>query len=285
MVAAVLDRVATDRDYAVGIRRRYAPQAWVLCSVALFVLVIALRLLLGRHPFPGDAWAGQVGAAPKPRLVYAITRVYQQVGRPLVAVGEVLLMLVWLGRSSGRRAAQGLFIALLASACCGLIKIICGPTPMWLSLDHVGTNFPSGVVTFVTAAGGYLCAVAWRQGRRGMPAVVLVVIAGAGPARVLGGQHLLSDVLGGYMLGSAWLIASCVYLVAPAFQPRRRAALQTETVNIAATTVGSSHQAGTPLFDSTSVAISAAATASAMRQSSPITNSQTNLNSASNRLT
>jgi membrane-associated phospholipid phosphatase len=126
------------------------------------------------------------------------------------------VMLTWLWFAGGWRTARGLLIALLASASCGLIKAICGPTPMWLSLHHAGANFPSGVVTFTTAVVGYVGVVAWRQGRRLIPAVVLVVIAGAGPARVLGGQHLISDVLGGYMLGAAWLVAALVYLAATA---------------------------------------------------------------------
>ena len=281
-------------DMETGPRRRLSsahalridrPQTWLLCSVGMLATVLALRWLLSLHTFPADGWAARVGAAPKPWLVYAITRVYQQVGRPLVAVGEVLVMLAWLWHGSGRRAAQGLFFALLASAACGLIKVICGPTPMWLSLQHVGTNFPSGVVTFVTAAGGYLAVVAWRQGRRVMPAVIVLAILGAGPARVLGGQHLLSDALGGYILGGAWLIVASVYLLEPARQPWRRATVQTETLRIPATTIGSSHQAAAPLLDSTSVTISAATTATAIRQSSPITNSQANLSSASSRLT
>jgi undecaprenyl-diphosphatase len=152
----------------------------------------------------------------KPRLIWDATRVYQQVGRPLVAVGETAVMLTWLWRTAGRRAAQGLIIALLASATCGLIKTICGPTPLWMVLDHhVGTNFPSGVVTFMTASIGYVALVAWRQGGRIVPIALLIAIAGAGPARVLGGQHLLSDVLGGYMLGMAWLLLAYMYLVGP----------------------------------------------------------------------
>ncbi len=263
----------------------HRPQTLLLCSVGLLAAVISLRWLLSLHAFPADGWAAKVGAAPKPWLVYEITRVYQQVGRPLVALGEVLVMLAWLWHGSGRRAAQGLFFALLASAACGLIKVICGPTPMWLSLQHVGTNFPSGVVTFVTAAGGYLTVVAWRRGGRIGPAIMVLVILGAGPARVLGGQHLLSDALGGYMLGVAALITAWVYLAEPARQPSRRATVQTETLRMPATTIGSSHQAAAPALESTSVTISAAVTASAMRQSSPITNAQANLSSASSRLT
>ncbi|HEX3802589.1 MAG TPA: phosphatase PAP2 family protein [Solirubrobacteraceae bacterium] len=215
IVAAVLDTSSPSQSQRGRISRSYPLHAWLLCSAMLLLLVIAVRLLLSRNPFPGDAWAAQLGASPKPWLVYAITRVYQQVGRPIVAMGEVLVMLAWLWRSSGRRAAQGLLIALVASASCGLIKVICGPTPLWIALHHVGTNFPSGVVTFVTAAGGYLGAVARRQGRRIMPAVVILIIAGAGPARILGGQHVLSDALGGYMLGMAWLIVAYLYVAAP----------------------------------------------------------------------
>ena len=190
------------------------------CSALLVLLVIALRWLLWRHhAFPGDPWAARLGTSHKSRLVYEITRGYQQIGRPIPAIGEVLVMVAWLWRTGGRRTLQGLLIALLASASCGLIKAICGPTPAWLSLHHVGANFPSGVVTFVTAAGGYVGVVAWRQGRRLAPAIVLVAIAGAGPARVLGGQHLLSDALAGYMLGVAWLVAALIYLAGPSRAP------------------------------------------------------------------
>ncbi len=189
-----------------------------LASAVLLLLVIAERWLLSLHTFPGDRWAANLGTqlvmTHRPSLVWEITRVYQQIGRPLVAIGEVLVIATWLWRSAGRRETQGLPIVLLASASCGLIKVICGPTPLWMALSHhVGTNFPSGVVTFMTATVGYVALVARRQGRRVVPLLLLAAIAGAGPARVLGGQHLLSDVIGGYMLGAAWLLAAHTYLV------------------------------------------------------------------------
>ena len=213
MVRAVFDSSLTQLALRGRISRSYSSQVWLLCSAALLLLVIAMRWLLSVHPFPGDAWTAQLAASPKPWFVNAFTRAYQQIGRPLVAIGEVLVMIPWLWRTGGRRAAQGLLIALLASATCGLIKTICGPTPLWLALHHLGTNFPSGVVTFVTATGGYLGAVAWQQGRRLIPGIVILVIAGAGPARVLGGEHLLSDVVGGYLVGAAWLIVANVYFI------------------------------------------------------------------------
>jgi membrane-associated phospholipid phosphatase len=218
-VAAVSSILSTPQVQPASISRSYrlySRHGWLLCSAFLLLVVAAMRWMLWHHhTFPGDAWAARLGASHKAWLVYAITRVYQQVGRPLVAAGEVILMLAWLWRTSGRRTAQGVLIALLASVTCGLIKTICGPTPVWIALHHVGSNFPSGVVTFVTAAGGYLAVVKRRQGRVVAPAVLLVVIAGAGPARVLGGQHLLSDALGGYLLGAAWLIVAVTYMLRP----------------------------------------------------------------------
>lgn len=195
-----------------GLSASQLKRIWPLFTATLLLLTVGLRWLVSMHPFPGDLWAARLGASSKPWVVFAITRAYQQIGRPLVAVAEVLLMLAWLWHSSDRRTAQGLLIVLIASVTCGLVKIVCGPTPLWLELHHVGTNFPSGVVTFTTATGGYLAVVARRQGRKLAPALLIAIVAGAGPARILGGQHVLSDVLGGYMVGLAWLIPACVYM-------------------------------------------------------------------------
>jgi membrane-associated phospholipid phosphatase len=224
MVAQTAEAAAAALPQTVAVTRPSARYRLLTCSAVLLLAVIAERWLLVSHLFPGDRWAAAVGMSHKSWLVWEITRVYQQVGRPLVAIGEVAVMLAWLWRRAGRREAQGLVIVLLASASCGVIKILCGPTPLWMVLDHhVGTNFPSGVVTFMTATVGYIAVVAWRLGHRVVPVALAVAIVGAGPARVLGGQHLISDVLGAYMLGLAWLLLAYVYLVTPARRGRRQA--------------------------------------------------------------
>ena len=222
MVRAVLDTLSPSEAQATPVSRATAQYGWLTCSAVLLLAVVAERWILSTHVFPGDPWAARLGESHKWWLVWDVTRVYQQIGRPLVAIGEVLVIGWWLLRNGGRRMLEGLVIALMASACCGVIKIVCGPTPFWLAQHHVGTNFPSGVVTFSTATGGYLALVAWRHGRRLMPAMLIAAIAGAGPARVLGGQHLLSDVIGAYMLGGAWLLAAYTYLVTP-FRRTRQA--------------------------------------------------------------
>jgi membrane-associated phospholipid phosphatase len=52
--------------------------------------------------------------------------------------------------------------------------------------------------------------------------VLGLAILGAGPARILGGQHLISDVLGAYMLGLSWLLLAYVYLLTPVRRARRQ---------------------------------------------------------------
>lgn len=204
---------------------RPVPYGLLTCSVLLLLAVIAERWMLASHLFPGDRWAADVGMSHKPQLIWDLTRVYQQVGRPLVAIGEVAAILAWLWHSAGRRELRGLLIVLLASLTCGGIKILCGPTPLWMVLDHhVGTNFPSGVVTFMTATVGYVALVAWRAGRRIVPLGLIAAIVGAGPARVVGGQHLISDVLGAYMLGLAYLLLAYAYVVTPQRRRHPRAA-------------------------------------------------------------
>ncbi len=224
MLPVVLETHPAPREQLRRGNRPYPPYIWLLGSAALLLIVIAVRWRLSTGPLPGDAWAARLGSLPKARLVWGITRGYQQIGRPIIAILEVVIMLIWLWRTAGRRAAQGLLIALLASAVCGLVKTVSGPTPLWLSLHHVGSNFPSGVVTFTTATGGYLAAALRRHRSRVVPAALLVIIIGAGPARILGGQHVLSDVICGYMLGIAGMIAAYAYLTAPERRRSRRRA-------------------------------------------------------------
>lgn len=53
---------------------------------------------------------------------------------------------------------------------------------------------------------GSLGVLAWRRGRRDLVAVALVLIALAGASRVVGGAHLASDVVAGWLLGVGWLV-------------------------------------------------------------------------------
>ena len=219
MIVTSPERHATEAPETTNTTDTRRHQAiYLTASATLLALVFLERWVLSVHSFSFDVWSAKVGMSHKAWPIWDITRLYQQVGRPLVAIGEVLVMGAWLWRSSGggaagRRAVGGLVVALVASAINKAIKIVWGATPLWRTLPHhVGANFPSGVVTFMVASVGYVALVGWRQGHRTVPRLLVLAIIGAGPARVIGGQHLLSDVVGAYMLGIAFLILASRYL-------------------------------------------------------------------------
>jgi undecaprenyl-diphosphatase len=87
-----------------------------------------------------------------------------------------------------------------------LLKLLSGPTPLWSGTYHAGLNFPSGHVAFVTSVVGYLGWVALRRQQPAVAALALLVVLGMGPARVLVGAHLVSDVIAGYLVGAAVLV-------------------------------------------------------------------------------
>ena len=75
-----------------------------------------------------------------------------------------------------------------------------------------GNSFPSGHATSSTVSYGSVLLVVLpavpRRARRGAVAGVVVLVAAIGASRLALGVHYLSDVLGGFALGSAWLAAS-----------------------------------------------------------------------------
>lgn len=187
----------------------------LLLSGILVMLVIALHVWLIRvGPIPGDRWAAYRFSAPwtERPFVQHITAFYQALGLPAVAIaitslaGLVLLVL------RRFREILGLAIACTAVAVNGLLKLIWGPTPLWVATHHHGANFPSGHTTYATVVFGYLGLLGYRFRRPEVVLVALVLILGMGPARVISGAHLVSDAIAGYMLGTAWLLLAFVWL-------------------------------------------------------------------------
>lgn len=97
-----------------------------------------------------------------------------------------------------------------------LLKIaVDRPRPV---VDHevasaFGNSFPSGHAMSSTVVYGavllvLLPALRRRGARRAAVAVVAVLVLAIGSTRLLLGVHFLSDVLGGFTLGLAWLAAS-----------------------------------------------------------------------------
>ena len=76
-----------------------------------------------------------------------------------------------------------------------------------------GFSFPSGhaaasTVTYGAVTLALLPAVPGRRARRATVVAVVVLVAAIGASRLALGVHYVTDVLGGFALGSAWLAAS-----------------------------------------------------------------------------
>lgn len=72
-------------------------------------------------------------------------------------------------------------------------------------------SFPSGHVLFYIGLVGFLWFLSYTLLKRGWPRTLLLVVLGAmlvliGVSRIYLGAHWASDVLGSYLLGSAWLL-------------------------------------------------------------------------------
>lgn len=103
-----------------------------------------------------------------------------------------------------------------------LVWLVARPRPS-PELVRVSTHiplasFPSGHVINFTSALGFIWFLIYRSRMPALPRRFLLLVIGSlillvGPARAYSGEHWPSDVLAGYLLGSAWLaIALRIYL-------------------------------------------------------------------------
>jgi membrane-associated phospholipid phosphatase len=140
---------------------------------------------------------------------------YEAVSRPLdtwrglASAVVVVLGTAWL---AGRRAA--LFV-LLAGGGAVLISYLAklsygrarpGAPIEVLIVQPVTSSFPSGHVAWTAGFAGALACLAWQDVRRGRAALLISCCAAAtvlmALSRVYLGQHFLTDVLGGTLIGA-----------------------------------------------------------------------------------
>lgn len=173
-------------------------------ALLLLAAVAALRLWLEHHGFPGDGWAAEVilGRHDFPRAVDAGVDVMSALGEPLAAVIALLAALAVFRRHRLAVAAAAAVVVVN-----GVAKLLCGPTPAFsATVDAHGHNYPSGHAAYGLAFYGMVALLTWRSGHRRLAAAPAVVALAMGPARVLAGFHLVSDVLAGWAVGAAWLL-------------------------------------------------------------------------------
>lgn len=180
----------------------------LIAAAVLFAAFVALALWVRFHgPLPGDGrahgWA-VAHRAPGQRT-YDFCNVFGALGTGPGALLTTVTAAVILLRNVSARAAG----MLLAAAAITLVEPrlagFVGTTDSALALGFPAEGFPSGHVLYAAAVLGMLAWLGRAHGRPEVTSVCLVAIVLMGLTRVLSGVHLPSDVLGGYLLGGAWL--------------------------------------------------------------------------------
>jgi len=169
---------------------------------------VAMLFVLVEHvgPFPGDQRALAAAAnGPLVGLDLQIVSFFGELATEAVAAMTVVVACAALWSALGLRAAAWVLGASLAVLANDILKATLGSTP--LSIDQDTPNFPSGHVVYATAFFGSLGWLAWGRHQREAVAVCAFAILAMGPARVLSGSHVVSDVLAGYLFGAGWLLA------------------------------------------------------------------------------
>jgi membrane-associated phospholipid phosphatase len=147
-------------------------------------------------------------------IVPALT-VLEDLASPIVAAVLIAGLTAVVLEARGRCVAVLVPLAAGAAVLTTVLKAIFGPTPLWASAKDQA-NYPSGHTAFATAVAVLLAGLCWQAGRPVAAVLVAGIAVAMGPAMVIGGWHLPSDVIAGYGVGLAWLLV----LLAVAGPPR-----------------------------------------------------------------
>jgi undecaprenyl-diphosphatase len=160
-------------------------------------------------PLPGDRavthWWSTWKPWTQPGDVRNLLSFFDSLATPWVAAATVVAFMAVVAENLGRRWALLVPAAAAVVVLNATLKQVFGPTPLWQGMRHLGLNFPSGHVAYVTAVFGVAAWTAWRCGQRAIAASCVALIVLMGIDRVIARAHLPSDVLAGYLVGGAWL--------------------------------------------------------------------------------
>jgi undecaprenyl-diphosphatase len=208
--------LADGRDQAGGGARvwAYLPAAVATSSAAVFI-VLAL-FLRGASGMAADvAISSGLQQISHPAFAAAMVLVSAFGNPPLnVLVLSAILIGLWLAGS--RREALFVIAAQCAAVLTWLTKLVVarprpGPDAVRVASELLDNSFPSGhVVSYVTVYGFlfFLVYVRFRPSvwRTGVLTALGLLVSLIGVSRMYLGVHWASDVVGGYALGTAYLV-------------------------------------------------------------------------------
>lgn len=212
MVAGVRERPSSAGQTLLGrVSRRRRGVLFAAGILALVVLLLGVYVAR-RGPLPGeDALYQRPLILPvESRRGNDLALAFIDLGSPVIALGAVAVFVVFL-LAVGERSGAGLVLAASAIApASAVLKPLFGERPIQ-ELDPVA-HYPSGHVAFVAAVYGMLALLALARGhaRLLLTAALLVPVVAIGPAVLIGGGHVASDVAGAYGLAAAWILVVLV---------------------------------------------------------------------------
>jgi undecaprenyl-diphosphatase len=211
-----------------GVASKLGPQTRYELRVVLFALAVALvgipfGFLLHQVTTDGPLTALDDSAARwlNARIqgedgVVALLQAVSFTGKPIFLVFAIGIPGVWVLRHGGTKLAIFLAVTCLGGGVVDtIVKVAVGrPRPEVDEpiVEAFGNSFPSGhsmqaVVCYGALLLVFLPLIDGRTRHLSIGAYVGLVIA-IGVSRLALGVHFISDVLGGYVLGAAWLAAS-----------------------------------------------------------------------------
>jgi undecaprenyl-diphosphatase len=191
----------------------YRREALALALALALAVLGCLAYIEAGGSFPFDTRAiGWVENPQPPALLGIPAEVFAALADPVVACVSVAAACLAVDLLIGRRHAALVLVAVGAVGLSAAIKLLVGPTPLQVLKGGplASSNFPSGHVVYATTLFGVLAWFALARARRFAFAVMVALVAGMGPLRIVDGAHWPSDVLAGYALGLAWTIAVLV---------------------------------------------------------------------------
>jgi undecaprenyl-diphosphatase len=190
------------------------PPSALVVSLALLAVVLVLGLIVRGGPLPIDTAVADGLAASFPPTA---TQVFNVLGE-LPVFGAVGLLGALICLLQGRRPMAAAFIlGLGVEVATTVVKVaIDRPRPPGgtdVEAFVTAATYPSGHVVRIVVIGGLLVAAfAARRGLgRRLPIATAVAVALlVGCARVASHEHWPTDVVGGWLLGLAWLLGCLV---------------------------------------------------------------------------
>jgi len=199
----------------------------VMAFISLLVFASLLAEVIGKGGFFGidlsvNHWVPSIQSAGITPVAIFIGLVFDPVGIVIFMLAAAVYLKI---KGSGRNSLMFVFLVLMSGALVELFKfLVQRGRPADMITGETGYSFPSGHATLAVILFGSLIYLTYQRGiskfpRRIITVVSIFMILLIGLDRIYLNVHWLSDVIGGYALGT-FLVSGTILLRAIRDAPR-----------------------------------------------------------------